>query len=160
MDARYQVMLWGLAVCVPLLLSLGTRKTDALGLSAVLLLTWCFGRVTSALYSPPESMALYPLVDAMCAITAFAAWRTRPAPWKFILGSLFVLQCALHFAFWIAWPMSGSLYRYVVANNILFALELVIVSVPGGRDVVARAAGGRVFGGRGLRAHPRIGSWD
>ena len=139
MPVETQIALWALAVIAPVLLNLTTkRSTDALGLSAMLLLTWCFGRITGAFYSPPESMALYPVVDAFAGATAFVAWRTRRAWWKLALVGLFLGQCTLHAAFWLAWPQDGSLYQYVLTNNVLFIAELITVSVPGGAHVLGR----------------------
>lgn len=159
MPASTQLLLWGIAVCIPVILNLAAKKTDAVGLSAMLLLTWVFGRVTAALYPVPEAMSLYPIVDAACGITAFVAYRSRPALWKLLLASLFMLQCILHVAFWAAWPAPGSLYRYVFANNALFLLELLCVSGPGGFSVVAHLVGSGVPDRLRPFRHVRFGSW-
>ena len=142
MPVSQQIMLWTLAVIAPVILNLSIRRgSDALGLSAMLLLAWCLGRITGALYSPPESMALYPIVDALSGAIAFVAWRTRPAWWKLALVGLFVTQSTLHAAFWLAWPQGASLYHYVLVNNVLFIGELITVSVPGGAYVLGRTLG-------------------
>lgn len=144
MSYEIQLLLWGVAVCLPVMLNIMTKRVDAVGLSAMLLLTWCFGRITAALYSPPESMTFYPLVDAACGVTAFAAWVTRRAWWKLALTGLFGLQLALHASYWVSWVIDptdkAALYTYVLANNLVFASELLLVG--GGALVdVARGIG-------------------
>lgn len=132
MSYEVQILMWGAAAIIPVLLNLHTKRTDALGLSVMMLLTWVLGRITGALYSPPESMALYPIVDMACGIICFAAWATQRAWWKLALTGLFGLQCLLHAAFWLAWVADptdkATLYRYVLANNLVFASELIIVA--------------------------------
>jgi len=127
-----QILLWGLAASAPLGLNLiaKRRDADAAGLSAMLLATWCVGRVLGMLYTVPESMTLYPVEDAFCGGVAFVAWRSRRAWWKAALCGLFVLQCCLHAAFWAAWGAGSrqALLFYVAANNLLFALELLAAS--------------------------------
>lgn len=132
MSTELQIVLWGVAVALPVLLNTVTgRHPDAVGLSVMILLIWAMGRVFGALYTPPESMQWYPVVDCAAGITCFVAWRERPALWKLGLVTAFVLQCALHAAFWLAWPAAGSLLRYIVFNNIIFAWELCLVGGPG-----------------------------
>lgn len=147
MTAELQIVLWGAAAALPVVLNLTTeRAADAKGLSMMILLIWVMGRVFGALYTPPESMQWYPVVDSLAGITCFVAWRARPAPWKLGLVGCFLFQCALHAAFWLAWPTPGSLLRYVVANNIIFACELCLVGGPGvahGARLVGRMLSGR-----------------
>jgi len=142
MTAELQIALWGAATCGPVLLNTATKRSaDALGLSSMILLTWVMGRVLNALYTPPESMSLYPVIDMLAGATVFSAWATRPRWWKLALVALFTAQCALHAAFWLAWPSPGSLVRYLWVNNSLFALQLICVGAPGGgqlaRDTLA-----------------------
>lgn len=158
MSVGIQIMLWGIAVSIPVIVNLLAKRSDALGLSAMLLLTWVFGRITGALYSPPESMALYPVVDAACGVTAFIAWRTHRAPWKLALVGLFVLQCCTHLAFWVAYPTdNASLWRYIAINNLWFSLELVCVAGGGVWDV-ARGALSHLLGRSRSSRHARLGS--
>lgn len=138
MNHQQQIAAWAVAVCLPVLLNLLTKRdSDAIGLSAMLLLTWCFGRIMGSVMTPPESMSLYPLVDSISGIVALAAWRSRRAWWKLALVGLLTAQCCLHVAFWAAWPHDGSLYRYILANNVLCALELFACSTPGVGHLVA-----------------------
>lgn len=143
MTAELQTTLWGVAVMIPVVLNIATKRdADALGISAMILLIWTISRVFWALYTPPESMAWYPVIDSLAAGTCLTAWVTIRRWWKLALVVLFTTQCVLHAAFWLTWPEYQSLLRYVVANNILFALELLCVAAPGGshvaRDLVSR----------------------
>lgn len=142
MSAELQILLWGIATVSPLFLNLATkREADAIGLSAMLLAGWCFGRLLGVMFTPPESMTLYPVMDFAFGVVTLAAWRSQRAWWKLGIVGLLLAQCAGHLAFWIAWPADGSLYRYVLANNVLFALELLSVSVPGGLHVADHLVG-------------------
>lgn len=131
MNHDAQILAWGIAATIPLAMNLAARRdADAAGLSAMLLATWCVGRILGVLYTVPESMTLYPVEDAFCGAVAFLAWRSRPAWWKAALAALFVSQCCLHAAFWAAWGSGArqALLFYLAANNLLFALELFTVS--------------------------------
>lgn len=150
-----QIIGWGVAACAPLLINLALKKTDAVGLSVMLLMGWCFGRITGALYAPPDSMTLYPIVDAACGITAFAAWSTKKAPWKLALVGLFIVQCCGHLAFWVTYPTdNASLWRYIALNNLWFALQLLCVAGGGVWDV-ARGASADMFDRTRGRSHAR-----
>lgn len=146
MSTEMQIILWGVAACMPLFLNMVTRRNaDAVGLAAVLLATWAFGRITAILFTTPENMTLYPIEDAICGALSFVAWRTQREWWKLGLSILFVLQCALHAAFWAAWETGRheALLFYVTSNNGLFALELLVVGW-GAVDVLAHRLGGRL----------------
>lgn len=131
-----QVAAWGAAVTVPLILNVFTRQgSDALGFSAILVFIWVLGRVFAAVWTVPDSMAMYPLIDMLAGMTAFRAWQTQPERWKLVLTALYVGQCASHVAFWQAWPLPGSLLRYLWVLNSLFALQLICVAWPGGSRV-------------------------
>lgn len=158
MSHDLQILIWGLAAIAPLGLNLAMRRdADSTGLSAMLLGTWCFGRVLGALYTVPESMTLYPVEDALCGAVTFIAWRSRRAWWKAVLCGLFVVQCCLHAAFWAAWGTGSrqALQFYLAANNLLFALELMAVA-GGCLSHVALSALGRLAGVPRLVYHKRM----
>lgn len=147
MTPQQQVLAWGLATATPLIINAATRRgPDAKGLSVMLLWIWVACRVCGALYTPPESVQWYPLMDVMAGAVCLAAWRTERALWKLVLVGLFVLQLAGHTAFWIhvlrvGWPGAkddGGFYRYVAINNTLCALELLTASSPGVWHVARR----------------------
>jgi hypothetical protein len=154
MTAELQIALWGAATVAPLALNIATKRdTDALSLSCMIVLIWTLGRVFGALYSPPESMTFYPVIDAAAGLTALSAWLTQKAGWKLALACLYVGQSIAHVAFWAAWPSEGSLLRYLWVNNGLYALQLLCVAYPGGRHVVALMALSWVSGGARHRPH-------
>lgn len=156
MPIEIQAILWGLAAAVPALLNLGTnRSPDAIGLATMVFLTWVVGRVFWAFYSPPEAMQWYPVIDMMAGITALMSWQRRPAVWKGALVALFMGQLCLHAAFWMAWPAEGSLYRYILFNNLFFAAQLVCVGSPGVGHVAALAVS-RVSRGARTGHHARV----
>lgn len=136
MDAQLQTALWMVAVLAPFALnSFFGRRPDAVGLSGMLVIGWGLQRVCWALWTPPEALQFYPVMDAAFGLTTFYAWLTVRRRWKLALTALFIFQCALHSAFWMGWPATSSLLRYIELNNIAFALELCIVASPGVIDV-------------------------
>lgn len=153
-----QIALWGLAAMAPLLLNLITRsRADAVGLAFMLLAGWLLGRIIAALAAPPESMQWYPLVDAVAGALTFRCWQKRPEAWKLVVTFLLIGQCTLHASFWLSGPAPGALTLYLVANNTLFALQLLTVASPGGRRV-ARLLLPRLSDLAGGHRHPRAGS--
>lgn len=160
MSASLQIALWGAAACAPVVLAYAMHKLPAMGLATMLLLGWCMGRVFGMIYTPPESMAFYPVIDLLFAGLAFWSWRQERAAWKLVLVGLFGGQLAAHSAFWLAYTtdaQSGQLlYRYVFTNNVLFALELLTVSWAGGIGELAGRA--RDWVSRGFRAGDHAGA--
>lgn len=156
MTSELQLALWGVATVTPLAINIATKRgPDALGLSCMIVLIWTLGRVFGALYSPPESMSWYPLIDMLAGLTALTAWQSRKAWWKLALAYLYVGQCAAHLSFWAAWPADGSLLRYLWVNNTLYACQLICVAYPGVRHVVASMVVPRVLARAWRGALPR-----
>lgn len=139
MSPELQTTLWGFAAVAPLMLNMITRRgPDARGLSAMIVLIWAWGRLMHAIYTVPECMALYPLVDSIAGATAFTAFMTKKRGWKLLLTAFYLLQVMLALAFWMAWPHPGSLYTYILWNNWAFAGQLLCVAWPGGLSVAHR----------------------
>jgi hypothetical protein len=160
MTYEAQLAAWGAATMAPFILNLGMRRgPDAVGLSIMLVLIWVLGRVFWSLWSPPASMQLYPLIDAAAGMTAFTAWMTRPTWWKLVLTGLFLVQLALHVAFWAAQPVEGSLSRYIALNNLCYAMQLVVVAWPGGWRLVTHHLFRALPRGLGTFRHARLGPW-
>lgn len=142
-----QVALWGIAAVAPVAIAYRYHRLPVLGLATMLVLGWCVGRLAGAFWEAPDGMRIYPLMDAVFGALAFMAWRHERAWWKLVLVGLFLGQSALHAAFWLAYPPNGYppevagpiLYRYVVANNVLFACELLCVAWAGGLDEWGRS---------------------
>lgn len=147
-----QLALWMLAVILPFCINgFFNRHPDAIGLSAMLVVGWGFERVCWVIWTPPEAMQFYPVIDAAFGLAALTAWMSQPRPWKFLLAMLFIFQCALHASFWIS-PDSGNVYRYLVLNNITFALELCVAASPGVGSALAGL--GRIWGTHHSGARP------
>lgn len=142
MSADLQIALWGVAVLLPFMINVAFgRSPDGLGLSGMLIFGWALQRVSWALWSPPEAMQLYPIMDALFASVCFGAWATSLRGWKLLLGGLLVVQCGLHVDFW-ANPATTRLLPYIRANNILFAVQLLVAASPGvghGIAILARS---------------------
>lgn len=132
---------WFLVALIALfsLSMLNWRNLDALGASVMLALIWACCMVLAALYEPPDSMGLYPVLDAMGGASAMVIWFRRPALWKLALAGCFLVQCVLHVAFW--WFGFPPLSQYARVLDILFALQIACVGAPGAWNVVSLAAG-------------------
>jgi hypothetical protein len=146
MDVHAQIALWFIATIFPFCLnSLVNRNPDAIGLSGMIVVGWCFERICWVIWSPPEAMTLYPVMDVVLGLTTLAAWGTRPAWWKLALTAAFLFQCCLHVAFWGAYPLGGaSVARYEAVLNCSYAVELCLVA-SSGLGHVARMALDRMF---------------
>jgi hypothetical protein len=160
MSPAIQVLLWGIATALAVLVNFRRQgDPDALGLAVMILLIWIMGRVTGALWSPPQSMASYPVIDFIAGCVAATAWSTRPAPWKIVLAGLFLLQCLGHAAFWSARFFHGpgvDLLTYTAANNCIFAVQLAVVGWQGVHDgILAGSAGPRMRRRARARSRPR-----
>lgn len=132
MTAQAQIALWGFATVFPFVLNVRAKQgPDAVGLAGMLVVIWCIGRVLWALWSPPECLSLYPVLDSIAAVIAFTAWMSQPQGWKIILCALFVAQDCLHLAFWAAWPQASNLHAYLALNNTLFIGQLMCAASPG-----------------------------
>lgn len=154
MTPSQQVILWGVAVCVPVALAMRNHRLSALGIATMVLLGWALSRVMSLFYDPPESMAWYPVLDLMFGALVYVSWRQEHAWWKLTLIGLYLVQLAAHAAFWLAYPADGTeyekavtVYRYTGVTNVPFALELLTLAWAGGLDGLARRLGSWVFGG-------------
>ncbi|RAK68834.1 hypothetical protein [Phenylobacterium kunshanense] len=130
---------------IPFGLSWATRRLDAQVMATMLLIGWCFGRIMGVFLSPPQSMQLYPLIDLCFGVFAFLSWRRDPRLWKLGLVGLLLAQSAGHAAFWLAYGDTlppreayAVIIRYMVANNAIFAAQLLLVAWAGGVDDLAR----------------------
>lgn len=161
MSASVQIALWGVAAALPVVIAYAHHRLPAMGLGTMLVLGWCVGRLSGALLEPTDAVRLYPVMDALFGALAFLAWRQKREAWKLVLVGLFMTQCTLHAAFWLAYPVGGIppeiaqavLFRYIVANNMLFASELICVAWAGGVDEWGRRARALLFGRPGALRH-------
>lgn len=155
MTPEQQVAVWFLATLLPFCVNgFFGQRPDAVGASAMMIIGWGFQRVCWAIWSPPEALQLYPLIDLAFGMTMLGAWGSEKRAWKLILGVLFLVQCALHASFWFH-PVAGSLLRYLGLNNMLYALELCVAASPGVGSALAVLLGD--WGGHHPHARPHPG---
>lgn len=105
------------ASAVAVLTFIQGRRRPAFPLGLMLLIFWGTANI-----APPW---LDPWMDACGFYAALLAWLDHRKPWMIILGSAFLAQMVLHLAL-LAHPW----YRQL-ALNLLFAVELAAVAVPG-----------------------------
>ena len=113
---------------------------DALGASGALFLTWVVSASATHLGMIPDSWIVYPSMDAL--VGGWVAWIAyqRPAAWKIALLVLFILENVLHVAFWAQPTRPDSLlFLYIVALDVLFALQLAVTGFPGAWSLIGRA---------------------
>ena len=148
---------FGAACVAALALTAATLKRhgqkDALIMGFVLLALWGISKVLIVMvgYWPTASMA--PFVNALSVVICMALWVRKAEAWKLILALLMETRAFLHVYYWtLNTPTEGQAYSYILTLNVLFALELVCVSSPGGR-VVASMVGDRLSRFRGGAGH-------
>lgn len=87
-------------------------------------------RVISFYTDAPWSMVHYPAEDLVMLTLAFGWWQVRRERWALILALLFLSQLFLHALYWF--DSMSSLRGYVIANNSLFVLQLLTLTIAGG----------------------------
>lgn len=117
------------------------RHGDAFGLSLMILSIWFGQMVLSTILPIPERSGMNAMFDFTAALAILGCWITVRAPWLLVLLSLFVTQIYLAAAFWWGWSVFDKAIGYgdyVRSNNVLWLLELVVVSFGGASGVVRR----------------------
>jgi hypothetical protein len=115
------------------------RHGDLLACSGMLLTTWAISNILTELYTVPDAWVFYPVMDAICGAAVMWAWLSKPSKWKIGLAGLFLLQCALHVAFWLHIEKTPTiLYTYALALNLIFGAQLLVTGWSGGAHVVDR----------------------
>lgn len=141
MSPLAQAALYGFAATVPVALNwhansrVRDRYIDALGISVMLLMLWALSNLLAAINTPPENMILFPALDLVGLYVAANASVARFRRWKILLSMAFLLQLAVHAAFWLGHSHTSggvSLTRYVLWLNGLFLAQLLCVAWPGG----------------------------
>lgn len=87
-------------------------------------------RVVSYFTDAPWSMVHYPAEDLLLMTMALGWWQVRREAWALILAGLFLSQLFLHALFWF--DEMSSLRGYIIANNAVFILELLTLTIAGG----------------------------
>jgi len=93
-------------------------------------------RIASSLVSAPWSMAHYPAQDLFMLAMCLGWFQVRREWWAALLATCFAVQLYMHAAFW--WAADPTELRsYIIQNNAVFIAELLILTMAGGRYVVA-----------------------
>lgn len=115
------------------------RHVDAVGSALMLFLFWSICNVLLILYGLPDALLANPPMDLIGTAVAGVMFARRPAIWKAGLSLTFLTQCGLAVAFW---AKGLALHDYLLQDNILFAMELCFVALPGGLHVGSRLGHG------------------
>jgi hypothetical protein len=129
------------------------------GIGVLMLLGFGLGRLLSLWLDPPWSMGFYPVEDLMIMSLCWYMWVRHPEWWKLALAIVFLVQLGVHAAFWLSGDQQTTALRtYILANNLAFAFELLILTVTGAGHVAVlvrdRFLGTLVGGGYHLGRHP------
>lgn len=118
------------------------RYADAFGAALMIVGIWAVTNTLGFVFEPPASKAIVPLIDFAAGATMITAWVSHKERWKLILAGLFLGQCVIHAMFWIVWlnyPSTDMLWRYQLALNVSWLLELCVVASPGVGNVAGRS---------------------
>lgn len=117
------------------------RYSDALSMSIMILTIWGAQRILASHLPIPDRQSLNPMFDLMAGLAVLGCWLNHRSAWAIILANLYAVQCVLAANFWWKWEVVGlhlGYGDYVVANNVLWLLQLVCVSSAGGWSVARR----------------------
>lgn len=133
-------------------------------MAVVLFIQWGVSNWLQAGLGEPLAYLGYPPLDAlgMTALVYLAQRELRlglryPPVWMMALAATYMIQLACHVVY-LAQPAQSmeATYAYLLALNILFAMQIVLVAIPGAANV-ARNLGsrfGRFLHGLGRRRVP------
>jgi len=112
-------------------------------------------RAWSANTEMPLSAVPWPLQDAICGVLAVGMFRKHQKWWKLFLALAFGIQCAAHVAYWWDVFASGEAIRaktvgYIWIINTVFAAELLILTVAGGRHIASHVLNRLRLSGNGF----------
>ena len=135
---------------------LDRRRSDLLGAACILALTWPLTDLVGKILSPPQSMLLGPMVDLCFATGLGLALRQKFEWWKLALVTLLAIQAVMHIAYQANSDHPEALLPYLIELNTAYGLQLCLVGLMGGRDVVlhycrpGRGHAGDQLGHKGL----------
>lgn len=122
---------------------------------------WAVSNIAMAFAGSPWSAVIYPPMDLFAVLFITFMWlragERRPGRnrlWMVALGMTFMTQLGLHALYWGSLSFTDDqAYGYALALNIIFAMQLAIVSWPGVRNVGSSFAvrRGDLLSGLGLR---------
>lgn len=112
------------------------KAGEVAGIGVMMLLGFGLGRLVSLWLDPPWSMAFYPVEDLLIMSLCWFMWVKHPQWWKLALAVVFLMQLGVHASFWLSGEQQTTVLRpYILANNLAFALELLILTVTGAGHV-------------------------
>lgn len=112
------------------------KAGEVAGIGVMMLLGFGLGRLVSIWLDPPWSMAFYPVEDVLIMGLCWFMWVKHPQWWKLALAIVFLVQLGVHAAFWLNGDAETTVLRsYILANNLAFGFELLILTVTGGGHV-------------------------
>ena len=110
-------------------------------MSLMILTVWGVQRIIATELPIPDRQGLNPMFDLMAGLAVLGCWLNHRSAWAIILANLYAAQCVLAANFWWKWEVGDlklSYGDYLVANNMLWLLQLVCVSSAGGLSVARR----------------------
>ncbi len=125
----------------PLALNLATKqRADAVGLSALVIITFAISKAMRLGWDPPDALRLYCVMDFISGCVALQAWRTQKEWWKLGLTFAFGFELCADVAFWTAYAVGHAtdtvtLYTYMVVYNLACIAGLMLLCVGGVRSV-------------------------
>lgn len=117
--------------------ALSKSRSDLLSASFILFLSWPLSSVVNLILSPPGSMLLAPVTDALFASALLYSIKRQYQTWKLVLLGLMATQGFFHVVYQTTPERENLLYFYIVELNVTYIIQLFTVAVTGGRDVVS-----------------------
>ena len=117
------------------------RHSGALSMALMILTIWGVQRVIATQLPIPDRQSMNPMFDLMAGLTVLGCWISHRSRWALTLAGLYAAQCVLAADFWWKWEVADlklSYGDYLVANNVIWLLQLVCVSSAGGLSVARR----------------------
>lgn len=139
---------FGVACFAVLVLTLATLRQHndraTIWLGGMLLALWFFSKLTIAVFGYWQSVAMGPVINMIAVAVCMVSWYQDHRWWKLILALLMEAKALVHAEFWTQIdPNYAHAYAHILTLNVIFALELACVAMPGA-GVVASMVGNRL----------------
>lgn len=152
---------FGIACFGVLVLTLATmrkhRDMATLWLGGMLLALWFFSKLAVIVFGYWPAVGMGPIINMGAVVACMVSWFYGHRWWKLILALLMEVKALIHAEFWtVSDPTYAHAYGYILALNVIFALELACVAMPG-IGAVGSMVGNRLSrhrGGGHYRVHP------
>jgi hypothetical protein len=129
-------------------------RPDSMAISLMFLIAWSWSKILFAVHV--DFTRFYWLTDSAQVAAIGAIWAVQPRAWKMAILIVFLNKAILHVAYRSVWTETRSIY--ILALNVLFAMELLCVAWPGGCNVRSAVGGWlSLHHGRYRRAVPSSG---